>query len=466
MKKQKTLIACLIIMSICFILTLGGVMLYPVLKSDFEPSINNTENNTEIRETQTNNDDNIEYSDLSHCGLNRDEYASLLPEEIQTSAYLSQSQQILHLDDTLMAIQNNNIHADEIFNNEEFVQFAEDLEKRISEGIDTATYYLKLKELFSLIGDNHSTFLTPEEAEEYDNFFKGTTSTYSAGISLVTCVDPWNKDGAALITYVYNDSPAEKSGLKQFSLVTSINDVPAVVNGALNLQPGDELVRDYEILDTSGKTEEIAVQLADVTPTHVYYEDRISYDYFNIKAFTVSNINTFNDLYFTNSQNNTKPLVIDLRFNMGGDVYALEKLLNNFFDSNTSVGHTSSRIYNDDELVVGSSDPINNRDIYIWTWFLTDSASQIFTGIMQEEGKAKSIGIDLDGNVESISAITLYHDNSKVVNSIKLFIPRSGNRWDRVGIPADHQIGNVIWGTFTEENDPYHHKTLEIIKNI
>jgi C-terminal processing protease CtpA/Prc len=428
-------------------------------KKIFDPN-KDTESNTE------NNSLDTVYSEFSHCNLNRENFQSLLPDNLKTATVLNPKQQHNHLDETVRVIRDNNIWAEKIFSDQKFLDKIMEIENKIDQGLETSEYYLEIKRLFALIGDNHSTFLTPEETEQYDSLYTGPRSSLSAGVSLVSCVNPWEETGAALITYVYEDSPAQKAGLKPFQLITEINGEPAVAEGKLNLNSTKEEVREYTVLNYEGKKESYKIELAQVTPNHVFYEDHGTYHYFNIKSFTTTNINKFNSLYSQNASQDNKPLVLDLRFNTGGDVYALEKMLNNFFETGTKVGHTESSIYSDEELIVGKSSPIQNRNVYIWTWYLTDSSAQIFTGIMQEEGKVKAIGIDLDGNVESISAVSIYIDNSKAINSIKMFHPTSGNNWSVQGIPTDYNIGDVVWGTFPQADDPYKTKTLDVIKNI
>jgi C-terminal processing protease CtpA/Prc len=154
--------------------------------------------------------------------------------------------------------------------------------------------------------------------------------------------------------------------------------------------------------------------------------------------------------------------VIDLRFNTGGDVTALHKLLGYFFPTGTKIGSTKSTTSSTDEII-GTGANIEDREIYIWTWYLTDSASQIFTGVMSENSKATTIGVDLDGNVETISCTSTYPDNARLCNSKDVFTPVSGNNWNKDGIPVDYEIGELIWGKFYYENDPYKSKTESLI---
>jgi C-terminal processing protease CtpA/Prc len=467
---KKNLLLIILSSFLVLLLIALGVFLYTsfISSKNTDPNSENSVNSESTdppNESDTpNNEDSQKYSELAHCSLNRDEFQSLIPDEIETSSVLSPSQQEDHLDEIVRMIKDSNIRGEEIVERSDFKQKVEDIRQEIKAGIETSQYYIQVKELVALIDDQHSAFLTPEETEEYDNFFQAPKSSLSAGISLVSCVDPWDESGAALITYVYEGGPAKQAGIQPFQLVTEINSEPTVIDGKLNLAIGDEKVREYKILDYDGNEQTYNIELEDVIPNHVFYLDRESYHYFNIKSFTVTNVNDFNDLYYDEAADDDRPIVIDLRFNTGGDVYALEKLLRNFFETGTKVGVNRSKIYADQDVIVGKSDPISDREIYIWTWFLTDSSSQIFSGVMKEQQKAELIGVNLDGNIETISAATNYVDNSKMINAIKVFEPISGNLWHEEGIDVDYQIGDIIWGKFSTEDDPYHLKTLDLVK--
>jgi carboxyl-terminal processing protease len=82
----------------------------------------------------------------------------------------------------------------------------------------------------------------------------------------------------------------------------------------------------------------------------------------------------------------------------------------------------------------------------------TESFGEIFSGILQERGRALIVGRLTDGNVETLWRSDL-EDGSRAWIASETFRPPNGADWEESGIVPDVEIP-LDWDEFTVEADP------------
>ena len=155
-------------------------------------------------------------------------------------------------------------------------------------------------------------------------------------------------------------------------------------------------------------------------------------------------------------------LIVDLRINGGGLIAALKDTLSIF-----TAGKVGAFVSRDGERpLIVQSRPVGNSlemPLIILIGRETQSAGEIFSGVLQETGRARVVGRTTVGNVETIWNVDL-EDGSQVWLASEIFRPPSGTDWEERGIVPDLEIP-LDWDEFTTEHDPQLEAALDWLLN-
>ena len=110
------------------------------------------------------------------------------------------------------------------FNGYDWKTAKTDAEARIKAGLSDEAFYDLMRELIFNLNDNHSSFLSPQEAEEENKSYEGEKEYVGVGVLVES-----NKDKKYVyILQVYPGSPAEVAGLRAHDHILSIDGQPSV----------------------------------------------------------------------------------------------------------------------------------------------------------------------------------------------------------------------------------------------
>jgi C-terminal processing protease CtpA/Prc len=154
-------------------------------------------------------------------------------------------------------------------------------------------------------------------------------------------------------------------------------------------------------------------------------------------------------------------LIIDMRINGGGIYTELVDLLSLFVSG--EVGGFRRRGGSWDPLVI-DPDPIGesqNLPVVVLVGETTESYAEVFSGVMQELGRAKLVGQPTSGNLETVYAYDL-EDGSRLWLAEEVFEPLSGTRWEGHGVIPNRLVPGS-WGDFTERDDPQVRAALDLM---
>jgi C-terminal processing protease CtpA/Prc len=153
-------------------------------------------------------------------------------------------------------------------------------------------------------------------------------------------------------------------------------------------------------------------------------------------------------------------LILDNRENGGGSSDVLDPVLSYFISG--TLGQFVSRTQKRPFMI--KADSINNSQtvpLVVLVGEDTVSFGEIFSGILQDEGRAKIVGQTTLGNVETLRGYD-FSDGSRVWIAQERFDPaKSHADWEKTGIIPDVQA-SAAWDTFTFENDPAIKASLEL----
>ena len=171
------------------------------------------------------------------------------------------------------------------------------------------------KAYLNAYGDKYTVYYTPEE---YKQLTESTTGKFSG----IGAVCEKNEDGSIRLTEIYEDSPAEKAGLKAGDSITKVDGkdikdmdlTPAValIKGEKGTTVSLEYVRD-------GNTATVTVTRDEIEAKTVKYEMKDNnIGYIRVVQFDDVTKNQFMDALNDLKSRGMKSLVVDIRNNPGG----------------------------------------------------------------------------------------------------------------------------------------------------
>jgi len=346
------------------------------------------------------------------------------------------------------------------FNDLDWNSIHQEYLQRIQTGLNNDEFYFSMDEMIFRLGDDHSVFLNPEEAAEEDAQYAGNYDYVGVGI-LVTAV-PERDRGVILLTFP--GSPAEQAGLLPHDSILAVNGE--------SLLDEDGFLRDI-IQGPEGSLISLTIQSPDQEPRKVTLTRRrisgaipVPYSVLTtpsgrrvgyILLVTFAD-NTVDDQVATAIQAMTKGapldgLILDNRNNEGGVDTVMRDTLAYF--TKGTLGFFISR-GEEHPLQVKGEDIHGSQKIPLVVLVDTDTVSfgEVFSGVLQDIGRAYLIGERTEGNVEILWGYD-FEDGSRAWIAHESFRPfnHPDADWEKTGLTPDL---NVItsWDQFTSDNDP------------
>lgn len=290
--------------------------------------------------------------------------------------------------------------------------------------------------------DPHTNYLPPDIYKE----FKDETSGEFGGIGIEIGV----QDEALTIVSPIEDAPAFKAGIKAGDKITSINGEStkgwSLVEAAQKMKGKDGEVIHIGIMRKGFvKSKIFDIRRGRVRLKSVKVVDLgDGYSYVRITSFIESTYADFEKFIQTKikTQGLPKGIVIDLRNNPGGLFDQAVKLSDLFLSSGTIVT-TRGRNHKEEEVTVAKKEgTLENFPIIIVVNEYTASASEIFSGAMQDNDRALILGQKTFGKGSVQSVIDL-GDGSGLKMTIARYYTPSGHEIQADGIKPDLLVDDV-----------------------
>jgi carboxyl-terminal processing protease len=355
-------------------------------------------------------------------------------------------------------VQDNYLYRD--FNGLDWEKVHAEYQGKIEAGLTQEDFYAAMYEMIYRLGDDHSTYFSPEEAKAEDAQFNSGFDYVGIGI-LPTFVE---KNRHYVVVQVFPGSPAEEAGIKPHDSILEVDGKPLVDDQGAHraLLRGPEGSQAVLTIQSPGE----APRPVSITRRRVISELPIPYQVINspsgkrvgyifLTSFDEENIpkRVKAALLDMNKGGPLDGLILDNRFNGGGISTVFENILS-FFTAGT-VGHFTTgqerRAIN-----VGGQDIKGSQRLPLVVLVGKDTASfgEIFSGVLKDLNRATILGEKTDGNVEILGVFN-FSDGSRIWLAHETFRPRNhpDQNWEETGIIPDQAVtGN--WDEFSFENDP------------
>lgn len=337
---------------------------------------------------------------------------------------------------------------------------------RVEAGLSDEEFWTAMDEMLLELQDEHSVFLSPGEVAEEEDMRSGDLDYVGIGIYSATLPEK----GHSVILLVLPDGPAARAGLHPHDRILTIDGIPACCDAAGN----DYLER---LFGPEGSTVELRVQTPGepprtVTVTRARIQGSLPVEvrrleknvgYILIPTLWDETVvervrQALEDLA---AEGELAGLILDLRVNSGGSDTVLQGLLALFADGELGhfVGRRGAEPLRVTGVDVGGSQRVG---LVILVGRETVSFAEIFSGVLQEAGRARIVGRTTSGNVEIVYGYD-FEDGSRAWIAQETFYPPSGTDWEETGIVPDVEIP-LDWDEFTVEDDPQLEAALDLLR--
>ena len=316
--------------------------------------------------------------------------------------------------------------------------------------------------------DPYAAYYTKEEIEQAERQQKGVYQGIGASVS--------KTDEGVKVEYVYPDSPAEKGGLKAGDIIVKVDGISVkdlsleyIVQNLVQGLPGSSLemivLRDGSELSLRLTRGEVVIPPVESGDAQLMLKDSAipegQIGYLSLRGFYEEAVTEFISRYEKEIEGKKKALIIDLRGNPGGDVEAATKLLDYFLPDHLpkpekkTEGSGAIQSKTDREFMEGETLMLYTEDKYGngKEWYASDnhevdlpivillnensaSASELFSGAMQDYGRAIVVGTQSYGK-GIVQTIRSFPDGSAVEFTTHYYFTPAARNIHKKGITPD-----------------------------
>jgi len=332
----------------------------------------------------------------------------------------------------------------------------------VEAGIDTDQFYLEMHFMINELGDDHSSYISPIEMQQFEAERKGDVQY--VGVGIYSEADFERK--RLIVISTYPGSPAEHAGIRSHDSILFVDGFSITPEGkvrmngpkcsavVLTVQSPDESPRDV-LLIRSPIDGNIPIDARLVSTT-----DGARIGYIFIPSFLDETLPP----QIQKALQEFGPLdglVLDLRTNGGGSSTVTFPILSFFVDGRLGsfVGREEKH-----ELSIDAN-PIQNSQtvpLVVMVSKATTSFAEIFAGLLRDVRGAKIVGETSLGNVEILHGYDFEDGSVMWIASEKFDSDFSDDDWEKTGIIPDMQAP-AAWDSFDFDTDPAMTAALKLL---
>lgn len=326
-------------------------------------------------------------------------------------------------------------------------------ESKLEEGI--------YKGYLSGLDDPYSVYYDEEETKE---LYESTQGEYS-GIGVV--ISQNINTGIITMVQVYEDSPAEKAGLKDNDVLYKVGDMEVTgmdLSEVVSYIKGERgtSVRLTVLRGEDGEEIQVTAVRDQIEARTVEYrmlENQIGY--LSVSEFDSVTYDQYAEALEKLQQQGMEALVVDLRNNPGGNLQTVCDMLDLILPEGTIV-YTEDK---DGNRNTATSDEEHQLDIPMAVLVNGNSASasEIYAGAVQDYGMGTIVGTQTYGK-GVVQQIFDLGDGTSVKLTIAEYFTPDGRNINGEGITPDVEI-EYEWDEADPEADNQLEKALEILKD-
>lgn len=287
------------------------------------------------------------------------------------------------------------------------------------------------------LDDPYSVYYTKEE---YEELMEDTSGEY-VGIGAVVTM---NSDMRVEVVRPIKGSPAEEAGLKAGDIVVEVDDTVITdqeLSVVVDMIRGQEGTKAHLRIYREGEPDYLEFDVERRTVENYTVESEMldeSVAYIAVTQFNDNTAEEFEDAVDECQENGAKAAIIDLRDNPGGLLTTVVDMCDYIMDDGVIVS-TKDRDGNVLSEYKDSGKHSVDMPLVVLVNGNSASASEIFSGAMQDSGKAKLVGTTTFGKGIVQSVIPLSDGTAVKMTVAKYFTP-NGNDIHEKGIEPDYVV--------------------------
>lgn len=306
-----------------------------------------------------------------------------------------------------------------------------------------------LKGYIKGIGDKYTEYFTKEEWGKLNEVVSG--EFYGIGVYLELSKDEKN----IVITSVMKDSPAEKAGLKSGDILAKVNEkdidsedfenVTKYIKGEKGTKVKVTVYREKEKIEKEIERQEIKVN----STKHKMLENNIGY--IHISTFTEHTDKDFEASYKELENQGMKKLIIDVRFNTGGELEATKKVLEQLLKKDSQIIITKDK-EGKEEVIKTKKGTNKNIEIVVLGNNYSASASEILISALVDNKVAKFVGEKTYGK-GVIQTIVPLSDGGVLKVTTEEYLRQNKEKINKIGITPEFEVKLDLKGMEKENPD-------------
>lgn len=367
-------------------------------------------------------------------------------------------------DEVWTTVRDNYLYED--FRGADWDALYDEYEPKVASATSAEEFYQVVDDMIQELGDDHSRYLSPWEADEEDDLMSGNTSYVGIGIFSRYMTS------TIQVVYVFPGSPAEESGLMRRDVITAVDGLPITEDDAdlsrIRGPAGSSVT--LTVTSPGEPTREVTLTRrainGKVLPSSRRLEADDSIGYLVIPSFDPADMDELVAVELSElleSETPLKGVIIDLRGNGGGLLDTMERIVGQFMTGRS--GRYAART--NDRLMIPPRgalfEDLKSMPLVVLVDGGSESASEMMTGALQDRGRAKVVGVPSAGNTETVYPYD-YNDGSRLWVAEEGFQLLDGTTMEGTGVIPDEQI-EVDWTQYSEREDPHILRAIEVIRD-
>ncbi len=294
-----------------------------------------------------------------------------------------------------------------------------------------------IKGMISTLDDKHSIYFNEEESQTFQDELNGYF--YGLGVAVTQ-----KKGDLVTISEVYEDSPAEKAGLKKGDQYLKINgtDVSKAtadeVSDKIKGTNGKEFTivvrrnnEEKEVKATTGK-----VAIPSVTKKIIENEEN-KIAYLKISIFANNTDEQLKEKLNELGKDNITDLIIDLRYNQGGELDTAINIASEFLPKKTPIIQIINKKETNIKYSKGNNNPKYNIIVLINEG--SASASEVLAAALNEQLNAMLIGENTYGK-GTVQKTKQLSDGTIIKYTTETWKTSKGNDIEKTGVEPTIKI--------------------------
>lgn len=291
--------------------------------------------------------------------------------------------------------------------------------------------------MIKYLGDPYSTYMSKEDAEDFNDDVEGTYQGIGAEIK-------YNDDKLPCIGKVFDNSPAMEAGLKENDIILKVNNVDVtkntlsqiadVVKGEKGTTVKMTIKRDNEEIELT-LTRNVVDNISVTSEIIENNNQKIGYLYLSI--FASNTTDQFRKELEKMEKESINSLIIDVRGNSGGYLTTVTDIISMF----TKKGETIYQLKTKEKIenISDKTDESRSYPVVILTDRGSASASEVLAGAFKETYHATIVGTKTFGKGRVQKVLTL-SSGALFKYTYQEWLTPNGSYIDKIGIEPDVEI--------------------------